>query len=232
MKSDLPKVMFPVLGRPMIHWVLDALESAGVTRSIVVVGYRSELVREELSVRTGIEFVLQEQQLGTGHAVQMCRTKLQSHNGQVLVVTGDSPLIQTSSIRKLLSEFESENYACLLGTLLKDDPTGLGRIVRDEQGQFLKIVEEKDATAKQKQVREVNMSTYAFGAQDLLAALSKLGNSNAQGEYYLTDCPALLRSEGRKVDARPLLQACESLSINTVDELGAVEAKMKQMGYS
>lgn len=232
MKSDLPKVMFPVLGRPMIHWVLDALEAAGIARSIVVVGYRAELVREELLQRSGIEFALQEQQLGTGHAVQMCRDHLELHTGPVLVVAGDSPLIQTSSIRKLLREFAANDFACLLGTLEKDDPRGLGRIVRDGQGRFAAIVEERDATENQKQIREVNMSTYLFQTQDLLEALSNLGNANAQGEYYLTDCPALLRQQGRRVDARPVLEACEALSINTIDELGAVEAKMKQMGYS
>ncbi len=98
MKSDLPKVLFPVLGRPMVHWVLDALNAAGITRSVVVVGYREELVREELAGRSGIEFALQSQQLGTGHAVQMCRDHIQSQNSPVLVVAGDSPLIQASSL--------------------------------------------------------------------------------------------------------------------------------------
>ncbi len=232
MKSDLPKVLFPVLGRPMIHWVLDALASAGVSRSVVVVGYREELVREELADRSGIEFATQAEQLGTGHAVQMCRPQISQQQSPVLVVAGDSPLIQPASVGRLISEFRSSNYACLLGTLVKDDPKGLGRIVRNEQGRFEKIVEEKDASEDQRQIREVNMSTYLFDRDALLWALSQLGNHNAQREYYLTDCPALLLGRGDLVDAKPVLESCEALSINTIDELGKVEARMLEMGYS
>lgn len=232
MKSDLPKVLFPVLGKPMIHWVLDALAAAGITRSVVVVGYRDDLVREELAERAGVEFALQSEQLGTGHAVQMCRDKIASQNSEVLVVAGDSPMIQASSIQRLVAEFRKGPYACLLGTLIKDQPAGLGRIVRDAQGKFEKIVEEKDASSEQRQIREVNMSTYLFAHDALLWALSQLGNKNAQGEYYLTDCPALLLKRGDLVDARPVLESCEALSINTIDELAAVEARMLEMGYS
>lgn len=231
MKSDLPKVLFPALGRPMIHWVLDSLQAAGITKSIVVVGYREDLAREELGARDGVSFALQEQQLGTGHAVEMCREQLSDHMGPVLVVAGDSPMIQADTVAQLLKDFQSEDYACLLGTLLKDDPSGLGRIVRGEDGKFERIVEHKDATDEQLGIQEVNMSTYLFGGQALLWALSQLDNSNAQGEYYLTDCPAILRKAGRKVDALPVLKPCESLSINTIDELALVEDKMREMGY-
>lgn len=232
MKSDLPKVLFPVLGRPMIHWVLDALAGAGISRCVVVVGYRADLVREELAERAGVEFALQSEQLGTGHAVQMCRDKIESQNSDVLVVAGDSPLIQSASINRLIGEFRKGPYACLLGTLIKDQPAGLGRIVRDGDGKFQKIVEEKDATPDERQIREVNMSTYLFARDALLWALSQLSNQNAQGEYYLTDCPALLLQRGDLVDARPVLEPCEALSINTIDELAAVEARMLEMGYS
>lgn len=231
MKSDLPKVLFPVLGRPMIHWVLDALGAAGISRSVVVVGYREDLVREELAQRSGLEFATQAQQLGTGHAVQMCRTQIESQSAPVLVVAGDSPLIQPASIGRLITEFEKGDYGCLLGTLVKDNPHGLGRIVRDGDGKFSRIVEEKDATEQERQIREVNMSTYLFAKDPLLWALSHLGNHNAQGEFYLTDCPALLLKQGARVDAKPVLDSCESLSINTIEELGSVEARMLEMGY-
>jgi bifunctional UDP-N-acetylglucosamine pyrophosphorylase/glucosamine-1-phosphate N-acetyltransferase/UDP-N-acetylglucosamine pyrophosphorylase len=115
--------------------------------------------------------------------------------------------------------------------LLKDDPSGLGRIIRDSSGRFAKIVEHKDATAEQLQVREVNMSTYLFQCSDLLWALSQLDNSNSQGEFYLTDCPAILLKAGKLVDAIPVLKPCEALSINTVDELKLVEAQMLELGY-
>lgn len=232
MKSELPKVLFPVLGRPMIHWVLDALACAGVERTIAVVGYREELVREEICGRVGVEFATQAEQLGTGHAVQMCKDRLSAgSDGPVLVVAGDSPLIQASSIKRLIDEFHAGQWDCLLGTLLKDNPFGLGRIVRDSEGRFERIVEQKDASDAEKQICEVNMSTYAFRRDALLWALDRLGNNNSQGEYYLTDCPALLLKEGKRVEAKPLLEQCESLSINTIDELALVEAKMKELGY-
>ncbi len=230
MRSELPKVLFPVLGRAMIHWVLDALQSAGIRQIIVVVGYRAELVRNELS-GCGVDFALQTEQLGTGHAVQMCRPQLEKGTNPVLVVAGDSPMIQASSVRALVEEFEDGGFGCLLGTLIKENPHGLGRIVRDSQNNFLRIVEHKDASLEQRQINEVNMSTYLFDRQSLLWALDNLKNNNSQAEYYLTDCPELLLNNGRKVDARPVLKACESLSINTIDEMAMVESKMREMGY-
>ena len=150
----------------------------------------------------------------------------------MIVVAGDSPLIQADSVRTLLDHFEKHHPACLLGTLHKPNPTGLGRIVRDGNSEFVGIVEEKDATPEQRQITEVNMSTYVFASPELLHALDKLKNENRQKEYYLTDCPGILRSEGKLVQALPVLQPCEALSINTADELGQVEAEMRKMGYS
>jgi bifunctional UDP-N-acetylglucosamine pyrophosphorylase/glucosamine-1-phosphate N-acetyltransferase len=231
MQSDLPKVLFPVHGRPMIHWVLDVLDRAGVEQKIVVVGYRAELVREELRDRAGVRFALQEQQLGTGHAVQMAIPYLKEHSGNVLVVAGDSPMVQSTSLLRLLERFTQTDAACLMGTLIKENPKGLGRILRDPQGRFSGIVEEKDANETQRAIREVNMSTYLFRVKPLLEALAVLGNQNAQGEYYLTDCPSLMMAHGYPVEARAELEACEALSINTLDELKLVEAAMKEMGY-
>jgi len=232
MKSDLPKVLCEVVGRPMIHFVLNALEKAGIHRQIVVVGHQAEAVRAELSGRDGVEFVLQEQQLGTGHAVQVCRPQLENQQGPTIVVAGDSPLIQPESLRKLLNHFEEKQPALLLGTLEKDDPTGLGRIVRDSNGEFIGIVEHKDATEQQRQIREVNMSTYLFQTADLLNSLQQLRSDNSQAEYYLTDCAQLLCQAGRPVEALAVLQQCESLSINNVDELKLVDEKMRTLGYA
>lgn len=232
MKSELPKVLFPVLGRPMIHWVLDALERAGFAKTIVVVGYRADDVRQELAGRESLEFAEQAQQLGTGHAVQMCRPLLEDHRGPVLVVAGDSPMIQSVSLQSLLRAFDEQAYSCLLGTLVKGDATGLGRIVRSPAGVFQRIVEHKDASPAELEIKEVNMSTYLFDNVGLLESLAQLQNNNAQGEFYLTDCPAILLSAGRPVEALPILQPCEALSINTIDELQAVEARMREMGYA
>jgi len=227
MKSDLPKVLCPVLGRPMIEYVLDALEAAGVERMICVIGYRADDVRQALAARKNLEFVLQTERLGTGHAVKMARENLQELSGPVVIVAGDSPMLQSSSLRKLLTHFAENRPACLLGTLRKDNPQGLGRIVRDAGGEFEKIVEEKDATDEQRRITEVNMSTYVFEAQELLHALDLLKNENRQREYYLTDCPAILLGEGKRVAALPVLAPCEALSINTPEELLAVEEALR-----
>jgi bifunctional N-acetylglucosamine-1-phosphate-uridyltransferase/glucosamine-1-phosphate-acetyltransferase GlmU-like protein len=140
--------------------------------------------------------------------------------------------MQPSSLKELLEHFQNSRPSLLLGTLEKEDPKGLGRIVRNGSGQFLGIVEHKDATPEQLQICEVNMSTYLFDTPDLLQSLSQLSNDNAQSEYYLTDCATLLREAGRPVEALPVLEECESLSINDVDELKIVDEKMRTMGYA
>ncbi len=229
MESDLPKVLVPVCRRPMARYVIDALREAGVKRTVVVVGHRAELVREELADESGIEFAEQREQLGTGHAVMMCREQLADHHGPVLIIAGDQCMVQVSSVRKLFDIFQAEQPACLLGTVEKEDPTGYGRIVRDAVGKFLGIVEQKDATDEQRTIREVNVSTYVFDSQELLASLDKLSNENSQSEYYLTDCPALLLAEGKSVSAHKVLQPCEALSINNMAELRVVEEAMKSM---
>ena len=232
MKSDLPKVLFPVLGRPMIEYVVHALANAGIGRMIVVIGYRADDVRKQLAGRRGIQYAVQEERLGTGHAVKMAQPLLAGHTGPVLVVAGDSPMIQAASVKALLDHFRLHKPACLLGTLHKENPQGLGRILRDEQGHFCGIVEEKDATDEQRRVTEVNMSTYIFSGPELVHALDRLKNDNRQKEYYLTDCPGILKAEGKLVEALPVLKPCEALSINTIDELGEVEAEMQRMGYA
>lgn len=227
MKSDLPKVLVPVCGRPMIDYVLDMLAEAQIKRVVVVVGYRADLVREHLAGRPGLTFVEQRERLGTGHAVMVCRDELSGQAGPVVIVTGDSPLVRAESIRALLAERDKLNAACILGTAHKENPFGLGRIVRDADGKFAAIVEEKDATPAERQITEVNMSCYVFAAGDLRDALGELRADNAQKEYYITDCPGNLRRAGRVVEALPVLTPSETLSINTVDELAIVEAAMQ-----
>lgn len=228
MASDLPKVLVSVCGRPMIRYVIDAVRAAGISRIVVVIGFRGELVRQELAGEAGVEFAEQTEQLGTGHAVMMCREQLARHDGPVLILAGDSPMVQVSSLRALLAKFDTGGPACLLGTGRKSNPAGLGRIIRDEKGQFLDIVEEKDTTTEQRAITEVNLSTYVFRPDALLAALQRLTADNAQGEYYLTDCPSVLKAAGERVEAHCLLQPCEALSINTPEELAIVEAEMKK----
>ena len=226
MKSDLPKVLIELGGRPMIEYVLDAVGQTGIERSVVVVGYRAEMVRDALSGRPEVSFAHQDQQLGTGHAVRVCQQFLAEHDGPVLVLTGDSPLTQSTSLTALLELYEQHRPACVLGSTHHPTPTGLGRIVRDATGEFMGIVEEKDATAAQLAITEVNMSTYVFDGNELKHALEKLNNNNRQSEYYLTDVPGILKAEGKNVQALDVLEVCESLSINTVEELKLVEAEL------
>ena len=228
MESDLPKVLVPVCGRPMLHYVVEALRKAGVDQIIVVVGYKADLVRETFAGEDDIVFVEQTEQLGTGHAVMVCREELKGREGLVFIVTGDSPMLQVSSVRTLLDEFAATQPACLLGTARHDDPTGLGRIVRDADGKFIGIVEQKDATPEQTKITEVNMSTYLFAAPKLLSSLEALTTDNAQGEYYITDCPTILLEQGEDVRALDALQPCESLSVNTLADLAVVEDEMKR----
>ncbi|HVX11503.1 MAG TPA: NTP transferase domain-containing protein [Pirellulales bacterium] len=230
MKSELPKVLIEVCGRPMIDYVLDAIAEVGVDDVLVVVGYRSDLVRRALAGRKGVRFVEQTEQLGTGHAVMVCREGLSGHDGAVLIVTGDSPLTQPDSLDKLLAQFDRDRPACLLGTAHKQNPHGLGRIVRGAQGEFEHIVEEKDASDAERKITEVNLSCYVFDCRELLFALDHLRPSNAQAEYYLTDCPGVLHAAKRKVQALPVLKPIETLSINTPDELAAVEAALRGAG--
>ncbi|MDR0521101.1 MAG: NTP transferase domain-containing protein [Planctomycetaceae bacterium] len=237
MKSDLPKVLYPVLGRPMIEYVLDALEQAGIEKIVAVVGYRSDLVRQTLTHRKTVTFAEQTEQLGTGHAVMMCQEQLKTHRGPVMVVAGDCPMIQADSIRKLFAAYESPDKtlpsssvpACILGTAVKENPAGLGRILRDAAGVFQGIVEEKDASPEQKRITEVNMSYYVFHTPDLLEALTHLRTDNAQKEYYITDTPAIMKKQGKSVIALPVLKDIESLGINTVEEAGIVEETMRNL---
>ncbi|BBO31786.1 sugar phosphate nucleotidyltransferase [Lacipirellula parvula] len=226
MKSELPKVLVPVAGRPMVRYVIDALRAAGVERVVVVVGYRADLVRTELAGLPGIEFADQTEQLGTGHAVMMCREQLASHDGPVVIVAGDSPMLQADSVATLLAEARARRTACLLGTVRRDDPTGYGRIVRSAAGDFTGIVEEKDATPEQRAITEINVSTYVFDAKELLAALDQLRADNSQREYYITDCPAILLAAGKQVAALNVLKPREALSINSPEELAQVEKVM------
>ncbi len=228
MNTDQPKVLCQANHRPLVQYVLDTLRESGVQRIVVVVGYKAGDVRSALSDYDNLEFALQSEQLGTGHAVMMCREHLVKHDGPVVVVAGDSPMLQVSSVSRLLAEFREKRPACILGTLIHDDPTGLGRIVRDKNGNFLGIVEEKDASEAQKAICEVNMSTYVFDCQPMLHALDQLTDDNHQKEYYITDVPGILLGENRDVRAFPVLKPIEALSVNTVEHLAMVEREMQR----
>jgi bifunctional UDP-N-acetylglucosamine pyrophosphorylase/glucosamine-1-phosphate N-acetyltransferase len=228
MKSDLPKVLHLACGRPLVDYVLDAARAAGAKRLIVVVGHKAELVRETLRDAADVEFALQAQQRGTGHAVLMCRDLLAEHNGPVLVLAGDTPLLRSTSLARLLAEQQQAHAACVIGTAETDQNEGLGRIIRDEQGEFVRIVEQRDATLEQRALREINTGCYAFNGRDLFAALDQVRADNDQGEYYLTDCAEILRRSGRRVLAVRCFDIAEALGVNTPEQLADVERAMQQ----
>lgn len=229
MESELPKVLCQANGRPLVRYVLDALNQAGVEKMVVVVGYEAEKVESELASEPNLQFAHQTEQLGTGHAVMMCREQIKDHEGPVVVVAGDSPMMQASSIKSLLDDFADSTPACLLGSLIHSDPTGLGRIVRDEDGRFVGIVEEKDADEEQRKISEVNMSTYVFDCQKMLRALDRLTDDNKQKEYYITDLPGIMLEDGEDVRSLPVLKPIESYSVNTLEQLAEVEQVMKNL---
>ena len=228
MKSELPKVMHTACGRPMVEHVLDAARSAGVERLVVVVGYQAELVRDGLRRHRDVEFALQSEQKGTGHAVQMCAEQLANHDGPVLVLAGDTPLLRGESLAALLSELRHQHAACVIGTAITENNFGLGRVVRSSSGDFLRIVEQKDTTPEEAAIREINTGCYAFDGRLLFQALTQIRPNNSQGEYYLTDVPAILKAEGHRVIAAPKLTIEEALGVNTPEQLTEVEAVLRR----
>ncbi|MBR2972842.1 MAG: NTP transferase domain-containing protein, partial [Clostridia bacterium] len=198
MKSAYSKVVHKVCGTPLVQWVYDAGEEAGVSKTVVVVGHKSEQVKECLGENK--LYVLQEKQLGTGHAV-MCAMPELDDGGCVLVLSGDVPLITSETLKNAI-EYHSENR--LAATIISakiDNPFGYGRIIRSETGDVKAIVEEKDATGAQKLITEINSGLYCFDTGLLRAALSELNTNNAQGEYYLTDTIGILLKNGYSVGA-------------------------------
>ena len=223
MKSDLPKVCHEVGGRPMVCAVVDACIEAGCGRVVVVVGFRQELVREALSGYDQVEFVVQDEQLGTGHAVMCADDAFEGVEGDVFVLAGDGPLIRAQTLRTLLDRHRSSGARAALATSVIDDPTGYGRIVRDGDGAFVGIVEQKNATDEQLAIREVNPSYYCFDAKALFETLGRVGRNETTGEYYITDVPSLMLAGGAVVEVIDAVPPEDVLSINTLEQLAEVD---------
>ncbi len=199
MKADMPKPMFKVLGEPMLEWVIKACEGAGTEKLCIVKGFMSEMIDEYLNGR--YETVLQSERLGTGHAVMQAIPFLKENNGgNTLVLCGDAPFIDSDTIKNSLEMHINENNSVTVITAVSDNPKGYGRIVRGENG-ITSIVEEKDATAEQKLIKEINSGAYWFKTDELVEYLGELTTDNAQGEYYLTDTVYIALNKERRVNA-------------------------------
>jgi bifunctional UDP-N-acetylglucosamine pyrophosphorylase/glucosamine-1-phosphate N-acetyltransferase len=222
MNSDLPKVLHEMSGAPLLAHVLAALEQLGVGRTLVVIGHQAERVRQAFP-GAEVQWVLQAEQRGTGHAVLMAGPMLEDFQGTLLVVCGDTPLLQARTLDTLLRRHREEQAAVTVLTTHVPDPSGYGRVIRDAQGGVVGIVEERDATPEQKRVDEINSSVYAFDYPALERVLSRLTAHNAQGEYYLTDSVRLLIAAGQKARGVVGEDYRELLGINTVAQLQEAE---------
>lgn len=225
MKSKLPKVLHPVCGRPMLAHVLEVAEASGIEESIVVVGHGAEEVKKSLPAR--VKTVTQEQQLGTGHAVLMAQEHLEDA-ALVLVLCGDGPLITPETLQELIRLHRMEGNGATVLTAGLENPQGYGRIVRDGQGAFKGIVEDKDATPEEKLIREVNSGTYCFQGKALKQALPMLKNENAQGEYYLPDVLPLIQAQGLRIGLYQAPDHQEIMAVNDRVQLAQVEAVMQR----
>jgi bifunctional UDP-N-acetylglucosamine pyrophosphorylase/glucosamine-1-phosphate N-acetyltransferase len=234
MKSDLAKVLHPMAGQPLLAYVLQTLDRLGVGRTLVVIGHQRERVRAAFP-DSEIEWVVQEPQRGTGHAVQMAGPALEDFRGTLLVVCGDTPLLRASTLDGLLAGHAASGAAVTVLSMRLPDPTGYGRILREGPletgvpGRIAGIVEDRDASAEQRRIDEVNSGIYAFSYSDLATVLSQLGAHNAQGEYYLTDTVSLLRRGDRGAAVVCAPDHRELLGINTLEQLGEAERIHRQL---
>ena len=229
MKSSRPKVVHEVLGKSMVRWVVDAARTAGVDRCVVVVGNGAEQVEALFAGDADVECVLQEQRLGTDHAVHDALEKTQVEDGQVLVLCGDTPLLRAETLKSLVDAAMSPAHeAGALLTMTYDDPTGYGRVMVAEDGCATAIVEQKDCTAEQALVKTCNAGVYCFDAELLRAHISELTCENAQNEYYLTDMVGILRAHGAAMSAVDCPDAVELMGVNSRIQLAQASRAMQE----
>jgi len=220
MGSDLAKVLHPVCGVPMLAYGVAAAWAAGSKRICVVIGHQADRVRERFADQD-LVFTVQKEQLGTGHAVLQAREAFQDYQGTIVILAGDVPLIRPETLRSLCERHWGERAAVTVLTTIPDDPAAYGRVVKGADGCVLKIVEQKDATAEERQIREINTGIYAVESGFLFPAVANLGNRNAQKEYYLTDIVEIAVGKGLAVRALLSADPVETMGINNLEELAA-----------
>jgi len=230
MKSGRAKVLHQLDGLPLITYVCRTAQSLSPAKIYVVVGHQAAEVERAVQTETGdtAEFVIQTEQRGTGDAVLAARAQLENSDSLVLVLSGDVPLIRAATLESFIAQHRASGAACSILSVRLENPTGYGRIVRNENEQFVRIVEQKDATPDEKKVKEINSGIYCFAARQLFAALKRVNPSNKQGEYYLTDAPQILLSDGEKVNVFLHGDAREVSGINTRAELAEFENLLRR----
>lgn len=232
MKSELPKVLHEVLGKPMVEYSIEAAKEAGAEASDIclVVGHKAEMVKE--TVGDAVNYVLQEEQLGTGHAVK-CAAEFIGNEGLTMVLCGDTPLVTGKTLKKLVKAHMTDKNAVTVLTAVLDDPVGYGRIIKDNWGKFVKIVEQKDASLEEQRVDEINSGMYVFDSAVLSRVLSKLNNDNAQGEYYLTDTIEIIKSERLGEVATVVVENADEIKgVNSAEQLTEAEQILQKRGKS
>lgn len=224
MKSKLPKVVHKVMGKCMVEHAITAAKEAGADEICVVVGHGADVVKS--SIKEDVTFVLQDKQLGTGHAVK-CAREFIGKEGETMILFGDTPLITGATLKRLVDMHRFTGNAITVLSAYIENPAGYGRIIRNLDGSFFKSVEHKDATEEERQCKEVNSGMYVFNSAELYDALDKITNDNAQGEYYLPDTLMIIKDKGLSVDAMSVEDATEIEGVNSRVQLAHAEAVMK-----
>jgi bifunctional UDP-N-acetylglucosamine pyrophosphorylase/glucosamine-1-phosphate N-acetyltransferase len=232
MGSDLPKVLHPVDGKPMVIHCIEATMAAGIDDVILVVGVgRDQVIEAVDDAYEGVEYAVQEERLGTGHAVVQARSFLGGFAGNVAVLYGDMPMLTAETIRSVVEHRDATDAAAVLLTIELENPPNFGRVIRDGDGRVVGIVEARDATPAQLAVREVNVGAYCFDVTALVGALDRLGSDNSQGEYYLTDVIGILAADGARVETVVTGNLEETLGINDPEHLDFAE-KLRHIRYA
>ncbi len=227
MESDMPKVLHKINGRPMLDYVLENADKLGADRKIVVIGHKGEMVKEFIAGRA--ETVVQEPQMGTGHAVMCAESKIEGSEGTILMVYGDVPMLKALTLSSLIEAHEEQNNSGTILTAFLDDATGYGRIIRDDRGNVEGIVEHKDANNEQRKIKEFNTGICCFNIRDLFIILKEITNNNSQKEYYITDAFGLMKKRGWKIGTSTADDPSETEGINTLEQLKRAERIMAEI---
>ena len=225
--DNIPKVMKIACGKPLLEYVLGSIDFVGPDNIYIVVGFGRDVVIDFFGGRYNI--AVQHQLLGTGNAVDSCRDLLADFDGSTLVCYGDTPLVLTDTYKTLIDNHMAQNNACTILTTLTENPTGYGRILR-EQDSFAGIVEERDCTDEQRKINEINSGIYVFDNKKLFDALSKVVPNNDQKEYYLTDVPKILGDVGEKIGLYSIPDEWQTIGVNTLDQLDQIEKIIQEKG--